>query len=75
MRRCFASETGHWANPARLPQNSIQNNNKNTPTGHFSCYFMVIPKGVEPLIFWMRTRRPGPLDDGTTANYSSKKAH
>ncbi len=27
---------------------------------------MVIPKGVEPLIFWMRTRRPGPLDDGTT---------
>ena len=26
---------------------------------------LVIPKGVEPLIFWMRTRRPGPLDDGT----------
>ncbi|GEM_PF-3562104 len=29
---------------------------------------MVIPKGVEPLIFWMRTRRPGPLDDGTICN-------
>lgn len=28
---------------------------------------MVIPAGVEPAIFWMRTRRPGPLDDGTTA--------
>lgn len=27
---------------------------------------MVIPAGVEPAIFWMRTRRPGPLDDGTT---------
>ena len=26
---------------------------------------MVIPEGVEPSIFWMRTRRPGPLDDGT----------
>ena len=26
---------------------------------------MVIPAGVEPAIFWMRTRRPGPLDDGT----------
>lgn len=31
-----------------------------------SDFKMVIPKGVEPLIFWMRTRRPGPLDDGTT---------
>ena len=28
-------------------------------------YNMVIPAGVEPAIFWMRTRRPGPLDDGT----------
>ncbi len=27
---------------------------------------MVIPAGVEPAIFWMRTRRPRPLDDGTT---------
>ena len=26
---------------------------------------MVIPAGFEPAIFWMRTRRPGPLDDGT----------
>ena len=26
---------------------------------------MVIPAGVEPAIFWMRTRRPRPLDDGT----------
>lgn len=35
---------------------------------------MVIPKGVEPLIFWMRTRRPGPLDDGTTKEYFNKKS-
>ena len=26
---------------------------------------MVIPAGFEPAIFWMRTRRPKPLDDGT----------
>ena len=26
---------------------------------------LVIPAGVEPAIFWMRTRRPRPLDDGT----------
>lgn len=25
---------------------------------------MVTPAGVEPAIFWMRTRRPGPLDEG-----------
>ncbi len=25
----------------------------------------MIPAGVEPAIFWMRTRRPRPLDDGT----------
>lgn len=35
----------------------------------FSVYPVVIPKGVEPLIFWMRTRRPGPLDDGTNYFY------
>ncbi len=28
---------------------------------------MVTPAGVEPAIFWMRTRRPGPLDEGATA--------
>ncbi len=27
---------------------------------------MVTPAGVEPAIFWMRTRRPGPLDEGAT---------
>ena len=26
---------------------------------------MVIPAGVEPAIFWMRTKCPRPLDDGT----------
>ena len=26
---------------------------------------MVTPAGFEPAIFWMRTRRPKPLDDGT----------
>ena len=25
---------------------------------------LVTPAGVEPAIFWMRTRRPGPLDEG-----------
>lgn len=27
---------------------------------------MVVPGGFEPPISWMRTRYPGPLDDGTT---------
>ncbi len=30
-------------------------------------FSLVIPAGVEPAIFWMRTRRPGPLDDGTSS--------
>ena len=25
---------------------------------------LVTPAGVEPAIFWMRTRRPRPLDEG-----------
>ena len=29
---------------------------------------MVVAAGVEPAISWMRTRRPGPLDDATTPN-------
>ena len=32
-------------------------------------FILVIPAGVEPAIFWMRTRRPGPLDDGTNNIY------
>jgi hypothetical protein len=27
-------------------------------------YFLVTPAGFEPAIFWMRTKYPGPLDDG-----------
>jgi hypothetical protein len=27
-------------------------------------FSLVTPAGVEPAIFWMRTRRPGPLDEG-----------
>ena len=27
-------------------------------------FILVTPAGVEPAIFWMRTRRPGPLDEG-----------
>ena len=36
---------------------------------------MVIPAGVEPAIFWMRTRRPRPLDDGTTSYILSKNRY
>ena len=39
----------------------------------------VTPAGVEPAIFWMRTKCPGPLDDGamlmswtTTSKYTSR---
>ena len=34
---------------------------------HLSISKMVIPAGVEPAIFWMRTKCPRPLDDGTMA--------
>ena len=37
--------------------------NKNKPQVA-SFYCLVTPAGVEPAIFWMRTRRPGPLDEG-----------
>lgn len=66
MRRC-RKRPGIGRTQGSPPTEAAkQNSNKNTPTGHFSCCFVVIPVGVEPTIFWMRTRRPGPLDDGTT---------
>ena len=49
------------ANPVRLPPEHSQ---QKTPYGR-SFLAVVIPEGVEPSIFWMRTRRPRPLDDGT----------
>lgn len=30
--------------------------------------FFAVPTGVEPVISWMKTRRPRPLDDGTNSN-------
>lgn len=34
---------------------------------------LVVPAGVEPAISWMRTRRPGPLDDETSYFYYNTK--
>ena len=34
---------------------------------------MVTPAGVEPAIFWMRTRRPRPLDEGATGAILTQK--
>lgn len=31
----------------------------------------VIPRGFEPLILWLKTRCPWPLDDGTVTTYSN----
>ena len=59
-RRCFA--TGHWTNPGSPP--SEKQARKNAQMGNFSSK-LVISEGVEPSIFWMRTRRPRPLDDET----------
>ena len=42
-------------------------NTKKEPDYGSDCE-MVIPEGVEPSIFWMRTRRPRPLDDGTSTS-------
>ena len=44
---------------------------KNIDLDRSIFYVVVIPAGVEPAIFWMRTRRPRPLDDGTNSCYSS----
>ena len=40
--------------------------NKKEPEQALCKTKLVIPAGVEPAIFWMRTRRPRPLDDGTS---------
>ena len=62
MRRRFVYETGHWTNPGSPPFGAQPT--KKHPTGVLFLA-VVIPEGVEPSIFWMRTRRPRPLDDGT----------
>lgn len=49
------------------PLFSVINTKKEPISGSDSG--VVIPEGVEPSIFWMRTRRPGPLDDGTNYFY------
>ena len=53
------------ANPLRrLGFRRNLQNNKKALKGIF--IILVTPAGVEPAIFWMRTRRPGPLDEGAT---------
>ena len=39
-----------------------------TPALQTEVFTLVIPAGFEPAISWMRTRCPGPLDDGTVFN-------
>ena len=46
-------------------------NNKKEPDSGSDCE-MVTPAGVEPAIFWMRTRRPRPLDDGAEVSRKRK---
>ena len=54
---------GSYFGRTRVRPLATHHSNKKYPTGIFLA--VVIPEGVEPSIFWMRTRRPGPLDDGT----------
>ena len=35
-------------------------------------FIVVTPAGFEPAIFWMRTKYPGPLDDGAVSQESNK---
>ncbi len=53
------------ANPAGSTPCSLTLAENKIKTQRSFFYFLVIPAGVEPAIFWMRTRRPRPLDDGT----------
>jgi hypothetical protein len=36
---------------------------------------MVPPTGFEPVISWLKTRRPGPLDHGGTSNANDYTPH
>jgi hypothetical protein len=35
---------------------------------------LVTPAGFEPAIFWMRTKYPGPLDEGAIQFFTSHKS-
>ena len=61
-------EKNRYSEALKQKRFDLRNNTKKEPSSG-SNSGMVIPKGVEPLIFWMRTRRPGPLDDGTIQIY------
>ena len=41
---------------------------KKAPCGALLFFHLVTPAGFEPAIAWMRTKSPGPLDDGATTS-------
>ena len=40
---------------------------KDLPQAEGPCFFNGSPKGIRTPVFGLRTRRPGPLDDGTVS--------
>jgi hypothetical protein len=47
--------------------NTIKENDPAMIQNRLRCiFYMVTPRGFEPLIAGMRTQSPGPLDDGAT---------
>ena len=56
-------QIGIFLMPCAISHRAMATKNAEMSAFNFN---VVIPVGVEPTIFWMRTRRPGPLDDGTT---------
>ena len=53
------------ANPTGSPPS--RNTRKTNKALWAFFIFLVTPAGVEPAIFWMRTRRPRPLDEGANS--------
>jgi hypothetical protein len=44
-----------------------ENSQSKSPNLRAEAFTLVTPAGFEPAIFWMRTKYPGPLDEGAVA--------
>lgn len=54
----------HWRPHPLRGLKSLQRLTKENTPSFDEVFSLVTPAGFEPAIFWMRTKYPGPLDDG-----------